>query len=341
MNSQQITIPFVASTNLRVWGSKNALASNLLVINNLQIPLWKPTELQINLTPNHNIDNVLFEINDQSAFFSKLSISPEMSNAILTTPSLTAGQLKRAAPVSSSRLSFSSSVKDNTASAVLIPDFKEKEVTSKSRSITVSLLRGPLIVCRFDIEYRVYSKHSGTRSNLLLNPAPGTGASRAAAKLKQTEMTTKKASFKAARATTKKTTTPLSPFDNCVRTKTVKVAITPSSDQENTEMPLSHSEVEYFFSSCGYDTSITLPSTPLSHDEVLSVAAVVNCDDSYSASPSSETDTESCSESSSNCADEEFAKNVMDTNIDIDFGADAFDSHPLQDSTPFLAQISV
>eukprot|EP01096_Ripella_sp_DP13-Kostka_P005861 TRINITY_DN2037_c0_g1_i2.p1 TRINITY_DN2037_c0_g1~~TRINITY_DN2037_c0_g1_i2.p1 ORF type:complete len:366 (+),score=175.35 TRINITY_DN2037_c0_g1_i2:70-1098(+) len=340
-HTSQITTPFLISTNLRVWGSKNATATNLLVANQLQIPLWKPTELQINLADNHNIDRVLFEIDDQSAFFSKLSISPEMSKAILNCSNLTAGQLKRAAPVSSPLISFSSSVKGNTASAVLIPDFKDKEISSKSRFLTVSLLRGTSTVGSFKIEYRVYSKHSGTRSALLLNPAPGTGASRAAAKLKQTEKVAKKPSFKAARTTTKKTTTPLSVVDNCVRTKIVKAATTPSSDQENLEMPLSRSEVEYFPFACEYyTTSITLPGSPLSHDEVLSVAAaVVNCDESYSASPSSETDTESCSESSSSCADEEFAKNVMDTNID--FAIDVFDSHPLQDSTPFLAQISV
>lgn len=341
--TNQIT-PLVSSTDLRVWGSKNATASHLPVVNSLQVPLWKPTELQINLASNHGVDSVLFEIVDQTAFASKLFISPEMSVAILNNPSLTAGQLKRAAPVSSLRPSFRSSINDNIASAVLIPDFKEKEICSKPRFISVLLTRGSTIVAAFMIEYRIYSKHSGTRSALLLNPAPGTAAYRAA-KAEKTNVQ-KKPSFKASRTTTKKTTTPVSAVsNNTVRIKTAKTPATPSSDQENLDMPLTQSEAEYFssFSSSSSISFCTMATiTPLSYDDVLSVADVIHCDDSYSSSsPSSETDSETYSESSSSCADEEFARRVMESNDDIDIHSDEYDDRPLQDSTPFLTQISV
>lgn len=331
----------VTSTNLRVWGSKNATASELLVVNSFLVPLWKPTELQVTLIDNHNIDSILFEVLDQSSFVSKLFISPEMSVAILSESTLTAGQLKRAAPVSSLRPSYRSFIKDNTASAMLIPDFKDKETSSKPRFLSVSLTRGASVVSAFAIEYRVYSKHSGTRSALLLNPAQGTGAYRASKK----EQTVKKASSssKTARTTTKKTTTPLSAIsNNTVRTKMTSqkkfMTATPSSDQENFEMASSCFEAEHFSSPFNfYPTSLS--TSPLNYEDVLTVADVLYSDDSYSSSPSSETDTETYS-SDSNSADEEFARNVM-AGPNADIFVDEFDDRALQDSTPFLAQISV
>lgn len=343
---------FLYSTNFRVWGSKNATASSLLLSNNFVVPLWKPTELQITLINNHNIDGILFEIADQSPFVSKLSISPEMSAAILKKPNLTAGQLKRATPSSSSRTIFHSSIVANAASAVLVPDWKDKEIISHQRFISVSLIRGTSIVDTFKIEYRIYSKHSGTRSTFLLNPAPGTGAQRAS-KNDKTEKLVKKpssssSSTKAARATTKKTTTPLSiGNNNTVRVKTVSMKASPLPYlPEDTEMGSGAETLSFSFSSPFSFYSIPLPTSPISHDDVLSLADIVHCEDSsvqYSPSPSSssKTDTESCSDSSSNCADEDFARSVMADGNNINFEADELDNRPLQDSTPFLAQLSV
>ncbi len=154
----------------RVWKSKNAFPSPLPVKGGAIFPFWKTTELRAILDASLRADAVTFEISDfgSEEFFSKLSISPQMSPCILRKPDQTAGQLRRSAIGTATNVGFfESQVRDNTASVILLPVFKQKEDSEKKRTITINALRGGLIVSQSVIEFRIYSKHSGTRSTHL------------------------------------------------------------------------------------------------------------------------------------------------------------------------------
>jgi len=188
----------------RVWKSKNAFPSPLPVKEGAIFPLWKTTELRAVLDASLLADAVTFEISDfeSDEVSSKLSISPQMSPSILRKPEQTAGQLRRSATGTVANVgAFESQVRDNIASVILLPEFNGKEESEKKRTITICALREGQVVSQRVLEFRIYSKHSGTRSTHL-SERPQRKASNGSS--------TKAKSASAKRATeTKKTTTPI------------------------------------------------------------------------------------------------------------------------------------
>jgi len=149
------------------WGAKNSPCKQIQVRDIRNLPLWKTSALFFTLAEKRIASIVA---NVEQAAHNTVSLSKEKSLFLMqSNKTITATLLKTVEGEGEESIAISLDIPSNQVAIVLIPKFKSKS-SSETNVLTVSLLLEDGTSSEHVFQIQVYSKHSGTRSKLLLHP---------------------------------------------------------------------------------------------------------------------------------------------------------------------------
>ena len=152
---------------LGAWGAKNSPCKQIQVQNINNLPLWKTSALFFTLAEKRiaTIDARVVK-----AKHNTVSLSKEKSLFLMqSNRTITATVLKGVEGEEKDSISISLEVPSSQVAIILLPNFTSKS-SSELNELTVSLLLDDGTTSEHVFHIQVYSKHSGTRSKLLLHP---------------------------------------------------------------------------------------------------------------------------------------------------------------------------